>query len=195
MSRPKEFNENIVIARAMELFWANGFEGTSLDVLEEGTGLNRSSIYSSFGGKLELFCKALDAYSAGPCIDLARPFKDSRGGHAIHGYLENLRVFVQSKDARKGCLMVNTSIETLGDVAISERVNTHFQALRSYFYDAYSQGIQDRSVNMNLSPGEVADWLITFVRGLLVGAGTGESTDALDRSISTALKQLGLGID
>ncbi len=195
MSRPKEFDENIVIARAMELFWTSGFESTPLDVLEEGTGLNRSSIYSSFGGKLELFCKSLDAYSAGPCRDLARPFHDFQGGRAIHGYLENLRAFVQSKDARKGCLMVNTSIETIGDKAIGERVNTHFRVLRGYFYDAYIRGIQDGTVNMKLSPEEVSDWLITFVKGLLVGAVTGESIDALDRSISTALKQLGLGTD
>lgn len=190
MGRPKEFNENYVIVQAMNLFWEKGFAGTSLDALEQVTGLNRSSMYNSFGGKLDLFCKSLDAYSDGPCMMLSRSFREDRGTEAILGYLDALRTFMQSRDANKGCLMVNTSIEMITKTVVRERVETHFRVLRADFLTAYTTGLEEGSVNAALTPEEGADWLLTFVRGVMVSAIIGESHEVLERSINSAAKQI-----
>ena len=190
MGRPKEFNENDVIVQAMNLFWEKGFAGTSLDALEQTTGLNRSSMYNSFGGKLDLFCKSLDAYSAGPCMVLSRSFRVDSGAAAILGYLDALRAFMQSRDANKGCLMVNTSIEAITKAVVRERVEMHFRVLRADFLTAYTVGLEEGSVNSVLTPEEAADWLLTFVRGVMVSAIVGESHEVLERSISSATKQI-----
>ena len=194
MARPREFNEEEVLARAMEVFWNAGFEGTSLDALEASMGMNRSSLYNTFGGKLELFCKALDAYSAGPCQELFAPLCNERGGEALRGYLNVLRSFVGSREASKGCMMVNTSLEAAADDSeVGPRVEAHFQKLRTGFLQAYASGIEEHSVNSALSPEEAADWLLTFVRGVLASAAAGESSRLLSRSIEVTAKQLGIG--
>lgn len=62
MARQKEFDPEEVLHRAMELFWARGYEGTSIQDLVKYMGINRQSIYDTFGGKHSLFLQALDRY-------------------------------------------------------------------------------------------------------------------------------------
>ena len=64
MARPKEFDIDQVLDRATELFWTKGYEETSMRDLEEGLGVGRQSLYSTFGDKRDLFLAALDRYSS-----------------------------------------------------------------------------------------------------------------------------------
>ena len=59
MARPREFDEDEVLEKALAVFWAKGFEGATVDDLEQATGLGRGSLYGAFGGKHELFLRAL----------------------------------------------------------------------------------------------------------------------------------------
>lgn len=192
MARPKEFDEETAVAKAMDLFWKRGFDGASLDALEAKTGLNRSSLYNTFGGKHELFCKALDAYREGPCRQLHLPLKEQDGAEALRGYLQGLRSFVRSREVSRGCLMVNTGLEKDLEEAARKRVDAHFNTLRADILQAYQSGIAAGSVNPDLTPKEAADWLLTMVRGVLVGAVSGERITALERSIQTTSRYLGL---
>lgn len=190
MARPRKFDEDTVVAEAMLLFWEKGFEGTSLDALEECTGLNRSSLYSTFGGKVDLFCKSLDAYSNGPCRDLFQPFRELRGAAAINGYLQGLQMFLSSKSGANGCLMVNTKLELLREKPVGQRLDSHFKTLRALIIKAYRAGLADGTLNSALSPEDAADWLLTFVRGLLAGAASGERRSVLVHTITTTIKQM-----
>src|SRR5258708_8354183 len=62
MARPREFDIDIALDRAMEAFWEKGYEATSLDDLCEVTGLSRSSLYATFGSKRTLLLQAVDRY-------------------------------------------------------------------------------------------------------------------------------------
>jgi len=64
MARPKEYDEQEVVAQAVELFRRRGYEGTSVRDLLEHTGLSSSSLYAAFGGKEALFVEALRAHAA-----------------------------------------------------------------------------------------------------------------------------------
>ncbi|MEE3245254.1 MAG: helix-turn-helix domain-containing protein, partial [Bacteroidota bacterium] len=59
MARLKQYNEEDVLFKAMNLFWKNGFEATSVKMLESELGINKFSIYSSFGSKNGLFLSSL----------------------------------------------------------------------------------------------------------------------------------------
>lgn len=192
MGRPKEFDEDQAIAGALDVFWANGYSRASLSALEEETGLNRSSLYNTFGGKLELFCRALDAYNCGPTAHLTEPLHRYQGAKALTGFLDRLGEFVRSKNAERGCLMVNTSVEDTSEPEVHQRVQRHFRKLHAAFEGAYAQGLQDKSLTSSLTPAEAADWLLMFSRGLLVAAAAGESKTKLARSIAATKKQLGL---
>ncbi|HYX30172.1 MAG TPA: TetR/AcrR family transcriptional regulator, partial [Pyrinomonadaceae bacterium] len=62
MARQKEFDRDIVLHKAMEVFWARGYEGASIQDLVKHMGINRQSIYDTFGDKHSLFLEALDRY-------------------------------------------------------------------------------------------------------------------------------------
>lgn len=64
--RPRAFDVDAALDRALEVFWRQGYEGTSLSDLTTAMGVNRPSLYAAFGNKEELFVKALDRYTAGP---------------------------------------------------------------------------------------------------------------------------------
>ena len=74
MARPREFDADTALERAMAMFWSKGYEATSLDDLCEVTGLSRSSLYATFGSKRDLLLRSVDR--APPCAgrpDRARP--------------------------------------------------------------------------------------------------------------------------
>ncbi|MGB6151746.1 MAG: TetR/AcrR family transcriptional regulator, partial [Pricia sp.] len=64
MARKKEYKEEEVIEKAMHLFWQNGYVNTSMQMLEKEMGINKFSIYSSFGSKHGVFIQSLNAYKA-----------------------------------------------------------------------------------------------------------------------------------
>ena len=62
MARPREFDEAAALDRAMEVFWKQGYQNTSLDDLLEAMGIQRGSFYNTFGSKRETYLRAIDRY-------------------------------------------------------------------------------------------------------------------------------------
>jgi AcrR family transcriptional regulator len=109
MSRPKEFDETSVLDRAMELFWDQGYQATSLADLELHLGIGRQSIYDTYGNKLGLYHKALDRYSRVPVTHLLGRL-EAGGAQAIRSFFERLIAY-QSCPSPQACFMVNSAIE------------------------------------------------------------------------------------
>ena len=189
MARPREFDDEEVLVRAMEAFWANGYDATSLDDLMSETGLSRSSLYNAFGDKLDLFIAALETYARGPARDVMEPLVAGHGASAMREFLQRLSSFAESPTACRGCLMVNTALD---HQELSPRVRTHFMLLREGFERTYREAVKDGDLENGLRPTEVADWLVAFVRGVLVSAGSGVDAKTLQTSIRLTSRQLGL---
>lgn len=108
MGRPKSYDREKVLHRAMVLFWAKGYEGTHLAELVEVTGVNRFGLYGEFGGKEGLFQAALELYlSQARAAYQATLGRDPRGLDNIRQYFRDLRF----ADDYHGCFMVNTLTE------------------------------------------------------------------------------------
>jgi AcrR family transcriptional regulator len=108
MARKKEYIEEEVIDKAMNLFWRNGYESTSMHMLEKEMGINKFSIYSSFGNKKGLFLESLKHYKAKASVSFEK-FKNAENG------VEDIKqFFYDSVDPKykgsnqKGCLVTNT---------------------------------------------------------------------------------------
>jgi len=192
MARPREFDEGQVIASAMEAFWSHGYEGASVDDLAEATGLNRSSLYNAFGSKLELFCAVLDRYRAGPANEVIEPLLTERGATALRRFLTHLMKFVESPAACRGCLLVNTAMEPEHGPQVRQRVLEHFELLRRCIERSYGEAIRDGEVCSEDSPDAVAQWLVAFVRGVLVSAASDVDVDEMKNSIRMTRRRLGL---
>ncbi len=192
MARPREFDEGEVLARAVEAFWSHGYDGVSIDDLTESTGLNRSSLYNAFGGKVGLFCAVLERYRAGPANEVIEPLLTERGATALRRFLTHLMKFVESPAACRGCLLVNTAMEPEHGSQVRQRVQEHFELLHRCIERSYGEAIRDGEVCSEDSPDAVAQWLVAFVRGVLVSAASGVGIDEMKNSVRMTRRQLGL---
>ena len=108
MARKKQYIEEEVIDKAMHLFWRNGYENTSMQMLEKEMGINKFSIYSSFGNKHGVFIASLKAYKAN-INSMFEKFENSTNGvDDIKQFFYDSVNICQQKGNEKGCLVTNT---------------------------------------------------------------------------------------
>ncbi|WP_299779570.1 TetR/AcrR family transcriptional regulator [uncultured Formosa sp.] len=133
MARKKEYNEEEVIEKAMKLFWRNGYEATSMQMLEKEMGINKFSIYSSFGNKNGLFLECLKYYNK-KISTIFETFKSGTNG------IEDIKQFFYDSvsldfkdDYIKGCLVTNTYNEFYQkeDIVINKQMNSFMNNLKS----------------------------------------------------------------
>lgn len=143
VGRPREFDEQQVLAAAMDAFWRKGYEATSLVDLTEATGLNKASLYRVFGDKHQLFMAALNNYSDMEFRETTAVVSESASP------LTNLRAVVQKvcEDAgsEKGCLMINSMVEMAPHdpevKQLLQEFGTHrLQAIRGMIAQAQAAG-------------------------------------------------------
>jgi len=126
MARKKEYNEDVVIEKAMKLFWLNGYKTTSMQMLEKEMGINKFSIYASFGNKHSLFLESLKCYKVKVNVVLNKLKNASNG-------VEDIKQFFYVKDDNiKGCLVTNTYNEFSDseDALIKEEMSTFMNNLK-----------------------------------------------------------------
>jgi TetR/AcrR family transcriptional repressor of nem operon len=118
--RPPSFDREEVVAAATRAFWQKGFADTSLGDLETATGVDRSTMYNSFGGKQGLYDSATDAYLEEAESTLFQSLSSGSAGVAdILTFLDRLTAGHSSGTAPRGCLIVNDVVSPTGDRATS----------------------------------------------------------------------------
>ncbi|MBE7630352.1 TetR/AcrR family transcriptional regulator [Tenacibaculum piscium] len=111
MPRKKEYNEDLVTEKAMNLFWRNGYEITSMQMLEKEMGINKFSIYSSFGSKEGLLEASIICYRRKLDSLFHKMINSNTGIEAIKQYfIDSLEFSKENKDF-KGCFIGNTATE------------------------------------------------------------------------------------
>lgn len=115
MPRSKQYNEQEVIEKAMNLFWRNGYETTSMHMLEKEMGINKFSIYSSFGNKNGVFLESIKCYKSRLAQIVNKLNATSNGVAGLKQFFYDFIEFSKEKELGKGCLIVNTANEMGGD--------------------------------------------------------------------------------
>ncbi|AEL25299.1 TetR/AcrR family transcriptional regulator [Cyclobacterium marinum] len=108
MARKKEYREEEVIDKAMRLFWRNGYERTSMQMLEKVMGINKFSIYSSFGSKRGVFLQSLNCYQSTVGAMFEKFKKASNGVEDIKQFFYDSVAICAEEGNVKGCLLTNT---------------------------------------------------------------------------------------
>lgn len=170
MSRPKEFDPRKALDRAMRQFWNAGYEGTSVQDLVKATGLNRSSLYETFGCKHDLYLAALDRYREQEAKRLSSHLE--RDGSP----LAHLRqVFEQAGQActedGRGCFIVNATVERArSNEATGRRAAASMRAMERAFAEAVRRAQQAGEVPRTCDPAAAGRFLANAYRGLKVTA-------------------------
>ena len=104
--RPREFDVNEALDRAMRVFWRRGYEGATLPDLTAAMGINRPSLYAAFGSKEELFRKALDRYVKGPAAYVREALNEPTARGVADRLLSGTIDLVTDRRNPRGCLIV-----------------------------------------------------------------------------------------
>lgn len=137
MARKKEYNEDVVVEKAMNLFWQNGYETTSMQMLEKEMGINKFSIYSSFGNKHGLFLESLKSYK-NKVNFIFEEFKNSNNGiEDIKDFFYNSVKICNVNGNQKGCLVTNTYNEfsEKEDEIINKQMASFMNQLKELFIE------------------------------------------------------------
>lgn len=137
MARKKQYIVDDVIDKAMHLFWRNGYENTSMHMLEKEMGINKFSIYSSFGNKHGLFLESLKSYKAKRKIMFDRLKSATNGVEDIKQFFHDSVSVCNQKGSEKGCLVTNTYNEFSAseDEIINKQITTFMDNLKSLFIE------------------------------------------------------------
>jgi AcrR family transcriptional regulator len=159
----KHFDQTAVLGTVVQLFWRQGLAATGIQDVVTATGVNRSSLYATFGDKRELYLAALDRYLDEHALPgFARLAGDPRGLPAITQFFHQLiRARCTGERARWGCLMVNAHAGPDSvDPDVRRRLDHHHKRLRAALRDALSTadrlGQLHAGVDIDATAGELA---------------------------------------
>ena len=192
MPRPREFDEQDVVARATDLFWRRGYHATSVRDLGDELGLSASSLYRTFGDKHALFLRALDHYRATESAE-AREHLLCRGPApaVLRDWLVRMVDLPEEGLAARGCFVVNTATE-LGtdDPDVHERTQAAFGVTREALQEVLQRGCRDGELRADLDPAVTAETLFTLVLGLRVRARAGHDAGQLTAVVEGVIRSL-----
>lgn len=181
MGRSKEFDESVVLQKAMKLFWEQGYEKTSMNDLVEHMGIHRRSLYDTFGDKHTLFLRAVDYYQ-----ELIKREIQIKMAHtktlkqAIQLVFES--VIEGYNDSPRGCLMVNSATEmALYDKEVEERVEKAFMEAEEMLIDIVRKGQETGEFSCDYKPEILGEILQNSLLGIRVLLRTTESKEKMYR--------------
>jgi TetR/AcrR family transcriptional regulator, transcriptional repressor for nem operon len=172
--RPRSFDVEAVVERAMDVFWSRGYHATALPDLLRATKLSRGSLYAAFGDKHSLFLRALDRYIADSLARMDAEFDPRREPiEGLRAYLAGYVDRMSGANGRRGCLLVATAMELAGqDAEVGRRIASFFKTMEARVADALSRAKAAGKLADGVEPSSAARILICFLWGLRVVAKT-----------------------
>ncbi len=192
MARPREFDRDRVVDRAVEVFWRKGFEAASIQDLVEATGLNRGSLYNTFGDKAGLFAAVLDRYMAGaPTQSVVAAADTGPPRQVIEAFFARLVELGASDTDRRGCLMTNTAAELAGrDEDVRARLAASLQGLEDALFRLIQRGRETGEIAPWRDPRALARFLVASAQGLRVTAKVNRDRAVLETIADITLSSL-----
>ncbi|MDG4720225.1 MULTISPECIES: TetR/AcrR family transcriptional regulator [Thalassospira] len=192
MARPRGFDEESVLDNAMNIFWSKGFESTSVQDLVDETGLNRASMYASFGDKKALFLRVLDHYSQKVSTERFTKLRSIEDGReAIETTFRDTAKTGCTDGKHKGCLMVNSGMELAPhDPEIAAIAHQAFRRVEDMFTAAINRGMAHGTIAKGKNIRALARFLAGSIQGVQLMSRRGADRETLDDYTTTILSTL-----
>jgi AcrR family transcriptional regulator len=187
--RPRAFDYDRALDRALKVFWKKGYEGTSLRDLTRAMGINRPSLYAAFGDKQALFCKVLDRYAEGPAAYLAESLEEATARAAIEEFFRRSLNGITDPHNPRGCLLVRGALASGDEAAairreLASRRAASEAAVRARLQRAKSEG----ELPEDAEPAALARYVMSVSQGMSVLAAGGASRRELEQVVEIALR-------
>lgn len=188
--RPREFEPDVILDAALELFWKHGYRTTATRELEAVLGVSQSSLYNTFGSKQNLLEAALDRYEALTDQQLLQPLEGAQDGlAAVDRFFADLCRWV-THDGRRGCMLINMMAEDGGETdAITKRARAYRARVRSVLRKTLERAQREGETG-DIDPNDCADLLLALVLGFNIAARGGASDSELAALMGAARAQI-----
>jgi AcrR family transcriptional regulator len=189
LGRPREFDAELVLQKAMIVFWHQGYEGASLTDLTIAMGISRKSVYAAFGSKEKLFKQALQRYTDGPAAYVVDALRAPTAREVAARFLAGAARATTQADSPAGCLGVQGALAA-GDAGSAAR-----NALIEWradgqvlLRDRFSQAVGAGDLPPDTDPDFIARYVMTTGNGIAVQAATGATREQLQAVVDATLR-------
>lgn len=192
MARPVEFEYDVVLENAMEQFWREGFEASSVQKLLDATGINRGTLYNSFGDKDTFFKSCVEKYNAlvKGLIDSTLGNKELKADKALAAFFD-AALGVPAKQRVLGCLLVNSICESIvWDTEIQKILKDSMNVIRKALLARMREQEKAKKLTKGLSAEKAADLLVNLYVAVKVGARSGKAPKALAEQVAFTLASI-----
>jgi AcrR family transcriptional regulator len=187
--RTRQFDAEEALGRALEVFWARGYEGATLPELTRAMGVNRPSLYAAFGNKEQLFRKALDRYQAGPQSFLTEALRRPTARSGVEAIFSGFIRMQRDRDRARGCMIVSGAL-TCGEEAepVRRELARLRQAAVTMFRERFERAVGEGDLREGTDCATLARYVATVLNGLAVQAASGATENELRRVAAMAMR-------
>jgi AcrR family transcriptional regulator len=191
LGRPRNFNEEDALKKALQVFWKKGFEGASLTDLITEMGINKPSLYAAFGDKETLFVRATEYYGMfyqeNALKHLALPkYKDAMTAFFNYGI-----EFMAGGKNPLGCMAVHGTITSNKKPTVHEQAILHLrEGFEKMLLKRTLQAVKEKDFPKNLDPHDFAKYLTSVYQGMTIQAMSSSKPDELRKIPEIALSLL-----
>jgi AcrR family transcriptional regulator len=187
--RVRQFDADEALDRALEVFWARGYEGATLPELTAAMGINRPSLYAAFGNKEQLFRRALDRYRAGPQSFVGEALKKPTARAVAEAIFSGFVRMQRHTSRSRGCMIVSGAL-ACGEEAESVRreLARLRQATVAALRERFDRAVQEGDLPAGTDCATLARYIATVLNGLAVQAASGATERELRQVAAAAMR-------
>lgn len=188
IGRPRGFDADEALEKAMLVFWQNGYEGASLPDLTEAMGISRTSMYAAFGNKEELFRKALVRYADGPASYGAEAVAEPTAREVATVFLNGAVRSATLPGYPTGCLSLRASlIGGEGGHVIRELLADWRNETSAMLQKRFQRAVDEGDLPAGIDPALLTRYVMTIGNGVAVQAAGGAPRDELQLIVDAVL--------
>lgn len=190
--RPRQFDRDDALEKALDTFWARGYSSTSLDDLTGAMGINRPSLYASFGNKHDLFLESIDRYNetvGRAPLDAFLGEPDIR--NAVAAFFDITIECASSRTRPNGCLIMNVAVErSVLDSDVRKKLAEAYKEKIKIIADRFSTAREAGQIEADSDPAELAHMIASIMQSLASRARVGASRKELSNLADGFLRVL-----
>ena len=189
--RPRTFDLDEALDRAVEVFWKHGFQDASLHELTAAMGLSKPSLYAAFGDKEALYLKTLERYVARLVERHADALEgEADGRRAVQGFLRSLAAMLADPDLPGGCFIINGTADCGGSTipaSVELALREALQGSESMVRERLRRARRDGDLAADANPEAMAAMFASIIAGMAVMAKSGAPMAKLETVIDAAM--------
>jgi TetR/AcrR family transcriptional repressor of nem operon len=191
MPRKKQFDPDMALQKAVQVFWRLGYERTSLEILMKETGLSKQSIYNTFGDKRSIFFHAMRRYRKTTTDSLRKVFTETESVRQGFQTIFASMIAESREQHEQGCLLLSANLSRdVDDKEITAFLRANQREVEKIFTDAFARAQERGEISREKSPAALAKFFVATIQGMRALARLNHDREELQNISAVAISSL-----